>query len=59
MKNSESFTDLLKSATESVKRKAHRKKVPIAISENGCIKLIYPDNKVKVARKASRGIEKP
>lgn len=58
MKKSESFSDLLKSASESVKRAAHRKKIPIAISEDGCIKIIYPDERIKVVAKTSRRKEK-
>jgi hypothetical protein len=45
---------LLNKAGKSARRKASRKKLPIAISENGEIKLIYPDKKVKVIRKAQK-----
>jgi len=58
MKKRESLSSLLKSASESVKRTAHRKNVPIAISEDGCVKLIYPDNRVKIISKTPRCKEK-
>ena len=51
MSEKELFKKLLTTAAKSAKRKASRKKLPIAISENGDIKLIYPDNKVKVLSK--------
>lgn len=58
MKKSDSFSTLLKSASESVKRTAHRKKVPIAISQDGCIKLIYPDKRIIIISKPPRSKEK-
>lgn len=54
MSENELFKKLLTTAAESAKRKASRKKLPIAISENGEIKLIYPDKKVIVLRKKTR-----
>ncbi len=48
MTEKEKFRNLLKRAAGSAKRKATRKKLPIAISENGEIKLIYPDKSVKI-----------
>jgi hypothetical protein len=50
MKKSEIFPELLKSASESVRRAARRKKKTIAISEGGTIKFIYPDKKIKVVK---------
>jgi len=58
MKKSEYFPALLKSASVSVKRAAHRKKIPIAISENGLVKLIYPGNKSKVVARSSHSKKK-
>ena len=58
MKKSGSFQELLESASESVKRTAHRKKIPIAISEDGCIKIIFPDKKIKIVSRTSRRKEK-
>ena len=54
MSENELFKKLLTTAAKSAKRKASRKKLPIAISENGEIKLIYPDKKVVVLRKKAR-----
>ena len=51
MSENDLFKKLLTSAAKSARRKASRKKLPIAISENGEIKLIYPDNKVKILGK--------
>lgn len=48
------FKTLLKKAARSAKREAHRKNLPFAISENGKVKLIYPDKKVKILQKSSR-----
>jgi len=48
MNKKPSFKVLLSKAAGSARRKASRKKLPIAISENGEIKLVYPDNKIKV-----------
>ena len=45
------FLKLLKQAAKSARQKASRKKLPIAISENGEVKLIYPDNSEKVLHK--------
>ena len=52
MTEKEKFQNLLKLAAKSAKRKASRKKLPIAISENGEVKLIYPNKRVKVLRKS-------
>lgn len=52
MSESEKFRKLLKGAARSAKRKAARKNLPIAISENGEIKLIYPNKKVKILRRS-------
>ena len=54
MTATEKLQTLLKKAGKSARRKASRKKLPIAISENGEIKLIYPDKKEKVIRKVQR-----
>ena len=54
MSENELFKKLLTTAAKSAKSKASRKKLPIAISENGEIKLIYPDKKVKVLGKKTR-----
>lgn len=51
MSEKEKFKRLLKGAAKSARRKASRKKLPIAISENGEIKLVYPDKRIKVVRK--------
>jgi len=45
--------NLLKGAALSAKRKAKRKKLPIAISENGEVLLVYPNKKVKIVHKLS------
>jgi len=42
MKKIETFSDLLKSASESVRRSAQRNGSSIAISENGQVKIISP-----------------
>lgn len=54
MSESEKLQDLLPLAAKSAQRKASRKKLPIAISENGEVKLIYPDKKVKVVHRTHR-----
>jgi hypothetical protein len=55
MKEFDTLTDdLLKSATKSVERKARRKKVPIAISEDGIVKIIYPDKSIKILSRSVR-----
>jgi len=51
MSENEKFKKLLKSAAKSARQKASRKKLPVAVSENGEIKLIYPNNTVKIIRK--------
>ena len=51
MSENDKFKKLLKDAAKSAKRKAARKNLPIAISENGEIKLIYPNKRVKVLRR--------
>lgn len=51
MSESEEFINLLNGAGKSARRKASRKKLPVAVSENGEVKLIYPDKRVKVLRK--------
>lgn len=54
MSENDLFKKLLTKAAKSAKTKASRKKLPIAISENGEIKLIYPDKKVKILGKKTR-----
>jgi hypothetical protein len=51
MEKKPSLKALLSKASGAARRKASRKNLPIAISENGEIKLIYPDNKVRVLHK--------
>jgi hypothetical protein len=53
MKKTESLPELLKSASESVKRTAQRNGVPIAISEDGQVKIINPPKKIKRVNKKS------
>lgn len=55
MKNKTSFKTLLKKAGVATKRKAARKKRPVAISENGNVVLVYPDDSRKIVyrKKAS------
>jgi hypothetical protein len=48
MDKKSSFKVLLSKAARSARLKASRKKLPIAISEDGEIKLVYPNNKVRV-----------
>ena len=48
------FLKLLKEAGKSAIQKASRKKLPVAISENGEVKLIYPDKKVKILQRLKR-----
>ena len=48
MSESEKLQNLLSRAAKSAQRKATRKKLPIAISENGEVKLVYPNKEVKV-----------
>ncbi len=55
MKEQDTLTDdLLKSASQSVERKARRKKIPIAISENGIVKIIYPDKSVRIISRPNK-----
>ena len=55
MKEFDTLTDdLLKSASKSVVRKARRKKLPIAISEDGIVKIIYPDKSIRIISKPVR-----
>ena len=50
----EKFQNILNSAALSARKKAFKKNLPIAISEKGWVKLIYPDKRVKViSKKAS------
>ncbi len=51
MTKTEAFQKILTSAAISAKKKAFKQKLPFAISENGEVKLVYPDNKVKVLSK--------
>jgi hypothetical protein len=57
MKKEDSFKALLKKAAKSARTKAARKKLPVAVSENGQVVLIYPDKSRKpvnsVRKKAS------
>ena len=52
MSENEKFKKLLKGAAKSARRKAARKNLPVAISENGELKLVYPNKKVKVLRRS-------
>ncbi len=52
MSEKEKFRRLLNGAAKSARRKAARKKLPVAISENGEIKLIFPDKKIRIIRKS-------
>lgn len=52
MKEASSLKHLLVKAARSARIKAARKKQPIAVSENGEIKLLYPNNKEKVIYKS-------
>lgn len=54
MSESQKLRNLLTRAGKSAQRKATRKKLPIAISENGEVKLVYPDKKVKVIHRSPR-----
>lgn len=54
MSEKEKFQLLLKGAAKAARRKASRNKLPVAISENGEVKLIYPDKKEKVLRKSRK-----
>jgi hypothetical protein len=58
MKKPASFPDLLQSASKSVKKIAQRNGRPIAISEDGQVKIISPDKKVQRVRKSSRKKQK-
>ena len=51
MSEREKFKNLLKRAAKFARQKASRKKLPFAISENGEVKLIYPDKRVKIVDK--------
>ena len=51
MSERETLKSLLKRAAKSARQKASRKKLPFAISENGEVKLIYPDKRVKIVGK--------
>ncbi len=48
MNKKPSLKVLLSKAARSARLKASRKNLPIAISENGEIKLLYPDNKIRI-----------
>ncbi len=50
----EKFQNLLTRAGVSAKRKASRKKLPVPISENGEVKLVYPNKKIKVLHRAKQ-----
>lgn len=52
MSENEKFKKLLRGAAKSARQKASRKKLPFAISENGEVKLIYPDKKEKVLHRS-------
>lgn len=54
MTEKDKFQNLLTRAAKSAKRKATRKKLPIAISENGEVKLIYPNNKEEILHRSNR-----
>lgn len=58
MTKREKFQNLLTRAAKSAQRNAFQKKLPFAISENGEVKLVYPDKKVKVVHRSTRN-EKP
>jgi hypothetical protein len=53
-KKTKSLKVLLEGASRSARLKAYRKNQPIAISEDGEVKLIYPDKKVRVIHKAAK-----
>ena len=53
MKKIETFPELLKSASESVKKTARRNGSSIAISENGQVKIISPKKTNKQAHRSS------
>ena len=53
MKKIETFPDLLKSASESVKKTARLNGLSIAISENGQVKIISPDKNGKESHRSS------
>lgn len=54
MSEKEKFQNLLTRAAKSAKRKATRNNLPIAISENGEVKLVYPDKKIKIVHRSLR-----
>ncbi|MBS4029138.1 MAG: hypothetical protein KGZ58_10965 [Ignavibacteriales bacterium] len=54
MSEHERFKILLKRAAASAKRKAVRKRLPVVISEDGEVKLVYPDKKVKVLHRTQQ-----
>ena len=54
MTETKKLQTLLKRAAKSARRKASQKKLPVAISENGEVKLIYPNKRVKVLHKLRR-----
>ena len=51
MSEKDRFKDLLKRAAKSARQKAGRNMLPYAISENGNVKLIYPDKSEKIVHK--------
>ena len=54
MKKNIPFKTLLKNAAISTKLKARRKKQPVAISENGNVVLVYPDQTTRVVYRAPK-----
>lgn len=54
MKRKPDLIKLLKKAALSARRKASKNNLPIAISENGQVKLIYPDNSEKVIHQSPK-----
>ena len=58
MKKPVSFPELVKSASESVKRSAQRNGKPIAISEDGNVIIIRPHKTVKRIHKSTRQKQK-
>lgn len=50
----EKFQNILNSAALSARKKAFKKNLPVAISEEGQVKLIYPNKRIKIlSKKAS------
>ncbi len=59
MSEKEKFKQLLKGAAKSARRKAARKKLPVAISINGKIYLVYPGKElVKATREQIQQLSK-